>query len=138
MLYGVPIPKPRQQQELRGLREGRPGCPSWTQPDPTSHRRVRLRPWPWWGHLSDCVCKEGQKHCTEGIEEKTDETNVVNTKVRIEGGGGAAPGPGAEIPLRPLEEPAVTQVVSLQPIEGTTKSRWMCSEGSCSHVSQSA
>ncbi|PKU41741.1 protein pxr1-like [Limosa lapponica baueri] len=43
--------------------------------------------------------------------------NSADTKVSEEGGGGCAPGPGAEIPLQPLVKIMVRQVVTLQPME---------------------
>lgn len=131
-LCRVPTWRPWQQWGLWGLREGQPELlpqpvtagSSRTQPVPASHSRFQLdeagssqipqgaaEPRPGQGHRRVCVCKEGQKRCTKGGEEKTDETkNLVNSKLRTERGGGAAPGPGAEIPLQPVEEPVVTQV----------------------------
>ena len=44
-------------------------------------------------------------------------TNSANTKVTEEGGGGGAPGVGAEILLQPMEEIMVRQAVLLQPME---------------------
>jgi len=41
----------------------------------------------------------------------------VDTKVSEEGGGGGAPGAGAEIPLQLMEQTTVRQAVSLQPME---------------------
>jgi len=38
-------------------------------------------------------------------------------KSRHQGGGGGAPGTGAEIPLQPMEKTMVRQVVPLQPME---------------------
>ncbi|GAB0181573.1 acid sphingomyelinase-like phosphodiesterase 3b [Grus japonensis] len=43
--------------------------------------------------------------------------NSTDTKVSEEGGGGGAPGAGAEIPLQPEEKTMVSQAVPLQPIE---------------------
>ncbi|GAB0195028.1 acid sphingomyelinase-like phosphodiesterase 3b [Grus japonensis] len=43
--------------------------------------------------------------------------NSADTKVSAEGGGGGAPGTGAEIPLQPLEKTMVRQAVPLQPME---------------------
>ncbi|GAB0209503.1 AN1-type zinc finger protein 5-like [Grus japonensis] len=43
--------------------------------------------------------------------------NYVDTKVSEEGGGGDAPGTGAEIPLQPMEKTMDKQAVSLQPME---------------------
>ena len=42
--------------------------------------------------------------------------NFADTKVSAEGGGGGAPGAGAEIPLQPLEKTMVRQAVPLQPM----------------------
>jgi len=41
----------------------------------------------------------------------------ADTKVSAEGGGGGAPGTGAEIPLQPVEKTMVRQAVPLQPME---------------------
>jgi len=43
--------------------------------------------------------------------------NSADTKVSEEGGGGGAPGTGAEIPLQPMEKTMVRQAVPLQPVE---------------------
>ncbi|KAK4810953.1 hypothetical protein QYF61_013361 [Mycteria americana] len=43
--------------------------------------------------------------------------NSADTKVNEEGGGGGAPGAGAEIPLQPMVKTMVRQVVPLQPME---------------------
>ena len=43
--------------------------------------------------------------------------NSADTKVTAEGGGGGAPGTGAEIPLQPMEQTMVMQAVPLQPTE---------------------
>ena len=43
--------------------------------------------------------------------------NPADTKVSEEGGGGGAPGAGAEIPLQPVVKTMVRQVVPLQPRE---------------------
>ena len=40
-----------------------------------------------------------------------------NTKASAEGGGGGAPGTGAEIPLQPVEKTMVRKAVPLQPME---------------------
>ena len=42
--------------------------------------------------------------------------NPADTKVSAEGGGGGAPGAGAEIPLQPVEQTMVRQAVPLQPM----------------------
>ena len=41
----------------------------------------------------------------------------ADTEVSEEGGGGGAPGTGAEIPLQPMVKPMVKQAVPLQPME---------------------
>ncbi|GAB0180652.1 acid sphingomyelinase-like phosphodiesterase 3b [Grus japonensis] len=41
----------------------------------------------------------------------------ADTQVSAEGGGGDAPGAGAEIPLQPVEKTMVRQAVPLQPME---------------------
>ena len=43
--------------------------------------------------------------------------NSADTKAREEGGGGGAPGAGAEIPLQPMVKTMVRQAVPLQPME---------------------
>ena len=43
--------------------------------------------------------------------------NSADTKVSEEGGGGGAPGTGAEIPLQPVGKTMVRQAVPLQPME---------------------
>ncbi|GAB0178064.1 epimerase family protein SDR39U1 [Grus japonensis] len=50
-------------------------------------------------------------------EEREDVRNSADTKVSEEGGGGGAPGAGAEIPLQPLVKTMVRQAVPLQPME---------------------
>ncbi|GAB0178039.1 nucleoside diphosphate kinase 6 [Grus japonensis] len=47
----------------------------------------------------------------------TEKNNSADTKVSAEGGGGGAPGAGAEIPLQPLEKTMVRQAVPLKPME---------------------
>ena len=44
-------------------------------------------------------------------------SNFADTKVSEEGGGGGAPGAGAEIPLQPMMRTMVRQAVPLQPME---------------------
>ena len=43
--------------------------------------------------------------------------NPADPKVSEEGGGGGAPGAGAEIPLQPMGKTMVRQAVRLQPME---------------------
>ncbi|GAB0204021.1 epimerase family protein SDR39U1 [Grus japonensis] len=43
--------------------------------------------------------------------------NSADTKVNAEGGGGGAPGTGAEIPLQPVVKTIVKQAVPLQPMK---------------------
>ena len=43
--------------------------------------------------------------------------NSADTKVSKEGGGGGAPGAGAEIPLQPMVKTMVRQAVPLQPMD---------------------
>ncbi|GAB0205093.1 epimerase family protein SDR39U1 [Grus japonensis] len=50
-------------------------------------------------------------------EEREDVRNSADTKVSAEGGGGGAPGAGAEIPLQPVVKTMVKQAVPLQPME---------------------
>ena len=48
---------------------------------------------------------------------RCERNNSADTKVREEGGGGGAPGAGAEIPLQPVVKTMVRQAVPLQPME---------------------
>ena len=48
---------------------------------------------------------------------KCERNNSADTKVSEEGGGGGAPGARAEIPLQPVVQTMVMQVVSLRPME---------------------
>jgi len=50
-------------------------------------------------------------------EKKCERRNPADTKVSEEGGGAAAPGTGAEIPLQPMVKTVARQVVLLQPME---------------------
>ena len=47
-------------------------------------------------------------------EERSEKNNPADTKVNEEGGGGDAPGAGAEIPLQPVVKTLVRQPVPLQ------------------------
>ena len=48
---------------------------------------------------------------------RCERNNSADTKVSEEGGGGGAPGAGAEIPLQPVGKTMVRQAVPLQPME---------------------
>ena len=48
---------------------------------------------------------------------KCERNNSAGTRVSEEGGGGGAPGARAEIPLQPVVQTMVMQVVSLRPME---------------------
>ena len=48
---------------------------------------------------------------------RCERNNSADTKVSEEGGGGGAPGAGAEIPLQPVVKTMVRQAVPLQPME---------------------
>ena len=48
---------------------------------------------------------------------RCERNNSADTKVSEEGGGGGAPGTGAEIPLQPVVKTMVRQAVPLQPPE---------------------
>ena len=48
---------------------------------------------------------------------KRERNSPADTKVSEEGGGGGAPGDGAESPLQPMEKTMVEQVVPLQSME---------------------
>jgi len=47
--------------------------------------------------------------------------NSADTKGSVEGGGGGAPGAGAEIPLQPVMKTMVRQAVPLQPMEAHSR-----------------
>ena len=49
-------------------------------------------------------------------EKKCERNNHAHTEVGEEGGGGGAPGTGAEIPLQPVEKTMVRQAFPLQPM----------------------
>ena len=69
---------------------------------------------PLWQHI-----QEGKKTCSR-IERGVricERNKSADTKVSEEGGGGGAPGVGAQIPLQPMEKTMVRQAVSLQPME---------------------
>ena len=48
---------------------------------------------------------------------RCERNSSADTKVSEEGGGGGAPGAGAEIPLQPIVKTMVRQAVPLQPME---------------------
>ena len=48
---------------------------------------------------------------------RCERNNSADTQVSEEGGGGGAPGAGAEIPLQPVVKTMVRQAVPLQPME---------------------
>ncbi|GAB0186509.1 acid sphingomyelinase-like phosphodiesterase 3b [Grus japonensis] len=48
---------------------------------------------------------------------RCERNNSADTKTSEEGGGGGAPGTGAEIPLQPMEKTMVRQAVPLKPME---------------------
>ena len=60
-------------------------------------------------HSSNCSWERGVR-----IRERN---NSADTKVSEEGGGGGAPGAGAEIPLQPMVKTMVRQAVPLQPMQ---------------------
>ncbi|GAB0186167.1 mitochondrial enolase superfamily member 1 [Grus japonensis] len=67
----------------------------------------------------------GEKNHQEQLQpergvRRFERNNSAGTKVSEEGGGGGAPGAGAEIPLQPVEKTMVRQAVPLQPIEVNT------------------
>jgi len=68
------------------------------------------------------VFKKGEKTQTVQPQPKTgvrlcERNNSADTKVTEEGGGGGAPGTGAEIPLHPVEKTMARQAVPMQPME---------------------
>ncbi|GAB0179334.1 acid sphingomyelinase-like phosphodiesterase 3b [Grus japonensis] len=63
--------------------------------------------------------RRGKKHQFQperGVR-RCERNNSADTKVSEEGGGGGAPGAGAEIPLQPVEKTMVRQAVPRQPME---------------------
>ncbi|GAB0192050.1 epimerase family protein SDR39U1 [Grus japonensis] len=60
--------------------------------------------------------KQLESFCSQR-EEWEDVRNSADTKVSADGGGGGAPGAGAEIPLQPVVKAMVKQAVPLQPME---------------------
>ncbi|GAB0201689.1 hypothetical protein GRJ2_002634500 [Grus japonensis] len=87
---------------------------SWLQDGPASGQ----------GQASQCLCDnifkkenkrvEKKKSFCNRREEREDVRNSADTKVSAEGGGGGAPGAGAEIPLQPVVKTMVKQAVPLQ------------------------
>ncbi|TRZ13887.1 hypothetical protein HGM15179_013212 [Zosterops borbonicus] len=77
--------------------------------------------------------KRQKSNCADAIvarEEWTEnmgENNPADTKVTGEGGGGGAPGPGAEIPLQPRVQPMVRQLCPWSPWRITGMQRSICS-----------
>ncbi|GAB0183796.1 acid sphingomyelinase-like phosphodiesterase 3b [Grus japonensis] len=66
------------------------------------------------------VCVGGGEPAETAVERgvrRCERNNSADTKVSEEGGGGGAPGSGAEIPLQPLEKTMVRQAVPLQPVD---------------------
>ncbi|KAK4830727.1 hypothetical protein QYF61_013177 [Mycteria americana] len=59
------------------------------------------------------LCNSSQKRGVRICERN----NSADTKVTEEGGGGGAPGPGAEISLQPMVKTMVRQAFPLQPME---------------------
>ena len=62
------------------------------------------------------VTGEWQLQPERGVR-RCERNNSADTKVSEEGGGGGAPGAGAEIPLQPMVKTMVRQAVPLQPME---------------------
>ncbi|GAB0184750.1 AN1-type zinc finger protein 5-like [Grus japonensis] len=70
--------------------------------------------------ISDGVSASGIRVKTTAAERgvrRCERNNSADTQVSEEGGGGRAPGAGAEIPLQPMEKTMVKQAVPLQPME---------------------
>ncbi|CAM9993764.1 unnamed protein product, partial [Bubo scandiacus] len=61
----------------------------------------------------------GQQHPERGVR-ICERNNSADTKDGEEGGGGGAPGTGAEIPLQPVVQTLVRQAGPLQPMEEPT------------------
>lgn len=84
----------------------------WTQPVPGGSNC----PLQSWGHSQTRAASREQiqeraKHDTEDFEETVDKrNNAMDPKVRTEGEGDAASGPGAEIPLQPVERTMLEQI----------------------------
>ncbi|KAJ7420692.1 suppression of tumorigenicity 5 protein isoform x4 [Willisornis vidua] len=88
-----------------------------------------------WGHLWDNTFKKGEMVASKPLqperEMRTCERNSsTDTKVSDEGGGGVAPGAGAEIPVEPIVKTMVRQAVPLKPAEHPRWRKWM-PEGGC-------
>ncbi|GAB0207405.1 hypothetical protein GRJ2_003206100 [Grus japonensis] len=78
---------------------------TWPQPGSTHH---------------SCEALERAMKCNSGMKPETKNPSILichYTKVSEEGGGGGAPGTGAEIPLQPLKKITVRQAVPLQPMK---------------------
>ncbi|PKU45158.1 protein pxr1-like [Limosa lapponica baueri] len=60
-------------------------------------------------HNSNCSWKRGVRIC--------EKNHSANTEASEEGGGGGAPGAGAEIPLQPVVNTVMSEAVLLQPME---------------------
>ena len=96
-------------------REERPGLPcarhSRFQPAPMDPPQGTAEPLSQDGGVSGKVCvRKGRKHCAaieREVRKKCARNSPADSKVSEEGGGGGAPGVGAEIPLQTLEETMV-------------------------------
>jgi len=102
-----------------------PGVPSAElscfQPSPTDPQQGMAKPLSQGGGTlgKACLRKGKMLHSSAKSGYINVRNSYADTKVRKERGGGGAPGTRAEIPLQPLEETIVTQVVPLQPKEWT-------------------
>ncbi|KAK4830792.1 hypothetical protein QYF61_013625, partial [Mycteria americana] len=91
---------------VHGVKEasdGKKGC------DPVIKDRITVR-----------YVRQGKKCRAAAVRERSEKNvrnNSADTKVREEGGGGGAPGTGAEIPLQPMVKTMGRKVVPVQPME---------------------
>ncbi|KAK4829482.1 hypothetical protein QYF61_004772 [Mycteria americana] len=94
---------------------------SQCQPAPRHPLLAKAEPTSDGGSASGITClRRGKAACFCSQERGVricESNNPADTKASEEGGGGGAPGAGAEIPLQPMVKPMVRQAVPLQPME---------------------
>ncbi|GAB0177027.1 hypothetical protein GRJ2_000167900 [Grus japonensis] len=98
-------PKPAGSKTDPPLAKAEPLSDSGSTSEITELRRGRKTA----QHQEQLQPERGGRRC--------EKNNSADTKVSEEGGGGDAPGAGAEIPLQPVEKTMVRQAVPLQPME---------------------